>query len=66
MHVGLSEIIVIAILAIALIKPSKLPEYAAKLSSLLASLKENARILSNTLEPLRERVCHLQKRCRMI
>lgn len=54
MHIGLSEIIVIAIFAVALVKPSKLPEYAAKISSLLASLKENANALGSAMEPLRE------------
>ena len=51
MHMGLSEIVVIIVLAIALIKPEKLKELSATLGKTVRDIRENKDSLT---EPVKE------------
>lgn len=56
MHIGISEIIVIGILFIALVRPNELPAYSKKLGSAIATLKQYASKFSEVSEPVKETV----------
>lgn len=56
MRIGLTELFVIAVIAIALLKPEKLPEYAKKFGAAMQRLKENTKVLSEVTEPVKDAV----------
>lgn len=56
MRIGLTELLVIAVIAIALLKPEKLPEYAKKFGAAMQRLKESTKVLSEVTEPVKDAV----------
>lgn len=54
MRIGLTELLVIAVIAIALLKPEKLPEYAKKFGATMQRLKESTKVLSEVTEPVKD------------
>jgi len=53
MRIGLSEVILVAIVALALVKPDKLAEYAGSVGKALKSFSEKR---DGVVEPIREAV----------
>lgn len=56
MRIGLTELLIIVIIAVAILRPEKLPEYAKKFSSSMQRLKESTKTLNEVTEPVREAV----------
>lgn len=56
MRIGLIELLIIVIIAVAILRPEKLPEYAKKFSSSMQRLKESTKTLNEVTEPVREAV----------
>lgn len=54
MRIGLTELLIIVIIAVAILRPEKLPEYAKKFSSSMQRLKESTKTLNEVTEPVRE------------
>lgn len=54
MRIGLTELIVICILAIAFFKPEKLPQYAEKLGKVFSRLQESKEQVQQVIKPAQE------------
>ncbi len=56
MRIGLTELLIIVVIAIAVLRPEKLPEYAKKFSLFMERLKESTKAINEVTEPVREAV----------
>ena len=54
MSVGISELLVIVILAVAVLKPEKLPVYAQKAKEVIVKLKSAKSDLQETMQPVHD------------
>lgn len=56
MRIGLTELLIIVIIAVALLRPEKLPEYAKKFSAAMQRLKESTKVINEVAEPVKDAV----------
>lgn len=56
MRIGLSELLVILVLLVALFRPDKLPDYAKTFGTFLKKAKESMAQLNEAVEPVKDMV----------